>query len=193
MKNNKLIVYHSLITIFFFFSLSVVVPAQGRKELNSEKEFLSYVQSEVQKNNDTLVSSLKRAGVLYIRFKLTSEGFADSILYSVKQPVLLTNILTKVLNGFKINPPKDEDGSTYFILPVDYNYTPELKPNMDVADLLGRVEKMDPDNWQSYLNFNNNTLFDVTGNNKVLWGIRCVFLPPVKITPHNTYSTNVFH
>lgn len=193
MKNNKLIVYYSLITTLFFFFLPVITLAQGRKELNSEKEFLSYVQAEIQKNNDTLVSSLKRAGVLYIRFKLTKEGVTDSILYSVKQPVLLTNILTNILNSIKINPPKDEDGSTYYILPIDYNYAPELKPNMDASDLLGRVEKMDPDNWQSYLNFNNNSLFDVNENNKVLWGIKCVFLPPVKITSHNTFSNSVFH
>ena len=184
-----------ILLINFFFLNSSFSFSQNHIEINSEKEFQTYFHVAMLKYNDTLQNALKRRDILYVRFNISEKGFLDSILFSVKQPVIIIDVLKNVLSQVKMNMKGIENNETYYILPVNYDYSPEPNPNGDINDLFGRIEKIDVSNWQSYLNFDNNGLFKVEENNKGLWGIKCVFLPPIKITCHNTFtnSNRTFH
>ncbi len=181
-------------TIFLFAFAAFYTNAsisQPQIEISSEREFGIFFQQEVLKSRDTIEKTVKRHDVLYVRFKITENGIPDSILFSVKQPAVLIEVIKSALSKIKLNMKGIEKNTSYYVLPVNYNFTPDIKPGEDaLTSLLARAEKIDESNWQSYLNFDNNGLFKADESAKGLWGIKCVLLPPVKVTRHNTFSNS---
>jgi len=182
-------------TIFLFAFAAFYTNAsisQPQIEISSEREFGIFFQQEVLKSRDTIEKTVKRYDVLYVRFKITEDGVPDSILFSVKQPAVLIEVIKSALSMIKLNTKGiEKNTSYYYVLPVNYDFTPDIKPGEDaLTSLFARAEKIDESNWQSFLNFDNNDLFKADGSAKGLWGIKCVLLPPVKVTRHNTFSNS---
>lgn len=177
-----------LILVLFLFTINFSF-SQSHIEINSEREFGIFFQQEVLKSRDTIEKTVKRHDVLYVRFKITEDGVPDSIHFSVKQPAVLVDVIRMTLSKIKLNMKGVEKNTSYYVLPVNYNFTPDIKPGEDaLTSLLARAEKIDESNWQSYLNFDNNELFNADENEKGLWGIKCILLPPVKVTRHDTFT-----
>ncbi len=156
------------------------VKAQQQYEVKSEKDLANVFQIEKAKYEDTLSNNIKQGGIVFVKFQINSQGRLDSINFSEKHPKVLLFVITKILNNLRIVDNSTERNKIY-VLPIEYNYLPELKLPLTSEQLLNQVPKIDVTDLTSYMNFDFNGLFNVPESQKGLWGRQCVFLPMIKI------------
>lgn len=154
--------------------------AQHLYDIKNEKHFSRLLFDEMAKYNDTLFTT-KQKGLIFIKFLIKSDGLIDGIKYTEKQPPVLLNTLTKVLKQFKIDLSENWDTSAMYVLPLSYDYVPELTLQITAEKLLDQVPNINPDSLIAYMNFDFNGFFNVEESQKSLWGIKCVLLPMIKI------------
>lgn len=154
--------------------------AQHLYDIKNEKHFSRLLFDEMAKYNDTLFTT-KQKGLIFIKFLIKSDGLIDGIKYTEKQPPVLLNTLTKVLKQFKIDLSENWDTSAMYVLPLSYDYVPELTLPITAEKLLDQVPNINPDSLIAYMNFDFNGFFNVEESQKSLWGIKCVLLPMIKI------------
>lgn len=154
--------------------------AQTQYEVKNEKHFGRLLFDEMAKYNDTLFTT-KQKGLIFIKFLIKSDGLIDGIKFTEKQPPVLLNTLTKVLKQFKIVFSEKWDTTAMYVLPLSYDYVPELTLPITAEKLLDQVPNINPDSLIAYMNFDFNGFFKTEESQKSLWGIKCVLLPMIKI------------
>lgn len=175
-----------------FISCSILIVSfstKGQKlyEIKNEKEFNKFFFNEIAVYNDTL-STTKQRGLVFIKFLINSDGLIDNIKFSEKQPPVLLSVLTKILSQVKFDKSNHWDKTATYVLPISYNYVPELTLPITAEQLLNQVPSINPDSLLAYMNFDFNGFFKVEEGQKDKWGMKCVLLPMLKI-----YKPIVYH
>lgn len=170
----------TMFVLSFTLVLSFRTNAQRLYDIKNEKDFDRQLFNEMAKYNDTLFTT-KQKGLIFIKFLIKSDGLIDGIKFTEKQPPVLLNTLTKVLKQFKIDLSENWDTSAMYVLPLLYDYVPELTLPITAEKLLDQVPNINPDSLIAYMNFDFNGFFNVEESQKSLWGIKCVLLPMIKI------------
>ena len=179
----------TLVLLFILF-VSFVSNAQNVNIIKNEIDFGRQLFDEMAKYNDTLFTTRQR-GLIYIKFLIKSDGMIDGIKFTEKQPPVLLNALTKVLKQFKIDFYENWDTTASYVLPLSYDYVPELTLPITFEKLSNQSPNINPDSLMAYMNFDFNGFFNVEESQKNLWGIKCVLLPTVKIFRPITYHYGI--
>lgn len=171
--------------------LSDTINAQNLYTIKNEKDFNRHFSNEILKYNDTL-SETKQTGLVFIKFSIKNDGLIEGIKFSEKQPSVLIHILTKILSQFKIDDTsKSWSKTATYVLPVSYNYVPELTLPITAEKLLNQIPHINPDSLISYINFDFNGFFREEESQRDLWGIKCVLLPMIKISRPVVYHYGI--
>lgn len=172
---KKILIYCSVFIVSF--------STKGQKlfKIKNEKEFSKYFFNQIATYNDTL-STIKQSGLVFIKFLIKDDGLIDNIKFSEKQPPVLLNVLTKILNLVKFDKSNNWNKTATYVLPILYNYVPELTLPITAEQLLNQVPIFNPDSLLAYMNFDFNGFFKVEETEKDLWGMKCVLLPMIKIS-----------
>lgn len=169
-----------LIVVLLFLPNTNQVVAQTKAKINTEKDYVSYFHKEIRKYHDTLSKSLNRYYFFFVKFQIDKHGLIDSVQFSEKQPLLMLEVIKTILSNMEIAIPGNRSENIWFIQPIEFNFYPN--PLSQIIDdeiyLCFKLPKVDTIYNESSFNFNYNNFFLV--NEKVFWGIKSVFLPPLK-------------
>jgi hypothetical protein len=182
---NKLKITMTGIALLLCF---IHISGQSRTIIKNEDDLNVFFASEIGSYNDSLIRIVKRSGSMFLKFNIAKDSTLFNIACSEKQPAYLINIVQEILASIKIGIDGSQlsNNSTY-VLPLYYNYAPEQKPVTTIEELRRQVPDIDVSNLSSYINLNFNNFFNVKASDSELWGIKCVVLPPLKISQPIVY------
>ncbi len=161
--------------------------AQTQIEIKNEKDFDNFLYKEVSKYNDTL-NTIKDNGILFIKFMIKEDGLLNNIAFSHKYyPPALLYVLNKVLGKAKIAVSNGWDKTATYVLPLSYDYRPDITPPITTEKLYNSWPKINIDSTFKYMTYDFNGFFKGSDAQKELWGIKCVILPMAKIVAPREY------
>ena len=149
------------------------------------KEFENIIRWSVYQHNDTLSKVIYQKEVLFFKFNVNKNARIENIKCSEKQPKLLIDIITTSLRNMKIGTSQfNKTDSGLFVLPVCYNYLGETYSPEKQFNTNTNIDYNDLD---SYINLNKNGFFDNAKTDGILKGLKCTFLPWIKVSPPESF------
>ncbi|MBP6024407.1 hypothetical protein [Ferruginibacter sp.] len=159
----------------------------AQKQIENEKDFNNFLYEEVSKYNDTL-NTIKQDGILFIKFMIKDDGLINNIAFSHKYyPPALLYVLTNVLGKAKIAVSNGWDKTATYVLPLSYDYRPDMTPPITAEKWYNNSPKINVDSMFKYMTYDFNGFFKVPEPQQSLWGMKCVLLPMAKILAPRVY------
>lgn len=174
-----------LLLATFFLLLKIELVAQEKIRIKSAQEYQLFLNQQFTSYHDSLSKTLNDYFIFYVRFKIQEEGGIDSIYFSIHKPTVLLEAVKQSLMKIQFTQGSQFVKDTWYVQPFEFNFIPNPTPQIidNKIYLCYNLPVVDTTNFESNLKLavtSFNGFYEVSKNDKSIWGLQCVLLPPVK-------------
>lgn len=173
-----------LLIVSFFLLLNIELFAQDKIKIKSEKEYQLFFNQQLRSYHDSLSKILNDYLLFSVRFKIQEGGGIDSIYFSINKPSVLLEAVKQALMKIQFIQSSQFVKNTWYVQPFEFNFLPNPTPQIidNKIYLCYNLPVVDTANFESNLKIavTFNGFYEVSQNDKSIWGLQCVLLPPVK-------------